>query len=79
MIGCMAQMAGHDRFEDEVLGQLVRSCLDHEHRVARARDRQVEQRLVVQLAHGRVDDQLAVQVADLDRGDGTLERDARDR
>ena len=70
-------MAGHDRFEDQVFGQLVRAGLDHQHRVCGAGDGQVEQRLVVQLAHGRVDDQLAVDVAHLDRGDRALERDAR--
>ena len=35
-------VAGHDRFEDHVLWQLMCACLDHQHRIARTGHRQLE-------------------------------------
>ena len=75
-------VAGHDRFEDQVFGQLVGASLNHEDRVLGPVEG-VGQALVgdpelrrMQLAHGRIDDQLAVQIAHLDRGNWLGERDA---
>ena len=59
-------MAEQDRLGHDVLGQELRAGLDHHDRVARAGDDQVELRLL-ELAVGRVDDELAVDPADADR------------
>ena len=64
---------GHD-----VLGQELGAGLDHHDRVAGAGHDQVELRLL-DLAVGRVDDELAADPADPDGADGAGERDLADR
>ena len=71
-------MTEQDRLGHDVLGQELGAGLDHHDRVARAGDDEVELR-VLQLAVGRVDDELAVDPADADRADGAEERDLADR
>jgi hypothetical protein len=71
-------MAEQDRLGHDVFRQQVRAGLDHHDRVLRAGDDQVELRLL-ELAPGRVDDELATDPADTDRADGAEERDLADR
>ena len=78
MIGCIARWPVMIASRITSSGSSLRGGLDHQHGVARAGDGQVEQRLVVELAHGGIDDQLAVQIAHLDGGHRALERNARD-
>ena len=59
-------MPEQDGLGHHVLGQEVRAGLDHHDRVARAGDDQVELGLV-ELAVGRVDDELAADPADANR------------
>ena len=68
----------HDRLGHHVLGQDLDARLDHHDRVAGAGDDEVELRLD-ELARGRVEDELAVDVADVDGADRALERDLADR
>ena len=68
----------HDRLGHHVLGQDLDAGLDHHDRVAGAGHDQVELRLG-ELAGGRVEDELAVDPADVDRTDRALERDLADR
>ena len=71
-------MAEQDRLGHDVLGQDLRAGLDHHDRVARAGDDQVELGLL-ELAGGRVDDELAVDPADAHGADRAVERDLADR
>jgi len=71
-------MAEQDRLRHDVLRQELRSSLDHHDRVARAGDDEVELR-ALEVAVGRVDDELAVDPADADRADRAEERDLADR
>ena len=68
----------HDRLGHHVLGQDLDARLDHHDRVAGAGDDQVELRLD-ELARRRVEDELAVDVADVHGADRALERDLADR
>ncbi len=71
-------MTEQDGLGHHVLGQELGARLDHHDRVAGAGDDEVELRLL-ELAVGRVDDELAVDPADAHGADGTRERDLADR
>ena len=71
-------MAEQDGLGHDVLGQELGARLDHHDRVAGAGDDEVELRLL-ELAVGRVDDELAVDAADADGADRARERDLADR
>jgi hypothetical protein len=71
-------VAEQDRLGHDVFGQELGARLDHHDRVARAGHDQVELRLL-DLAVGRVDDELAVDPADPDGADRPGERDLADR
>ena len=78
MSGWSAEWANRIASAMHLLGQDLGAGLDHHDRVARARDDEVELRLG-ELADRRVDDELAVDAADADGADRTLERDLADR
>ena len=67
-----------DRLGHDVLGEDLHARLDHHDRVARARDDEVELG-VGELGVRRVEDELAVDVADAHGADRALERDLADR
>ena len=66
-----------DRFEDDFLGKLVRSRLDHHDGVVRAGNRQIQVGNCT-LRLRRIDDEFAVDAADLDACDWSGKRDVRD-
>ena len=68
-------MAVDDRIGHDRLGQDLGAGLDHHHGLARAGHDQVQLALV-ELAVGRVGDELAVDAADAHGADGAQERDA---
>ena len=68
-------MAFHHRLQHHVLGQLLGLGLDHQHAFRGAGDDEVEVALLG-LLERRVDDELAVEVADAGRADRAHERDA---
>ena len=71
-------VAEHDRAEHDLLGQLLRLGLHHQHRVLGAGHDEVELRLL-ELRRGRVEDVLAVDVADARGADRAVERNAGER
>ena len=71
-------VAEQDRLGHDGLGQELGARLDHHDRVAGAGDDEVELGLL-ELAVGRVDDELAADPADADGADRTRERDLADR
>ena len=70
-------MSGHDGVEHDVFGDLVTAGLDHGDQVLSGGNSQLEVG-DSSLLEGRVDDDLAVDEADLDRGDGAVPRDVGD-
>ena len=70
-------VAFDDTVEHLLFGQLKRTCLDHQDGVFGAGDDQVEAALL-HGAHGRVDDQRTIEVADGNGTDRARERNARD-
>ncbi len=71
-------MALHDGRQHDVLGQLLGLGLDHQHAFLGAGDDEVEGALLG-LFEGRIDHELAVEVADAGAGDRTHEGHAADR
>ena len=71
-------MAEGDGAEHDVLGQLLRLGLHHQHALGGAGHHQVELR-ALHLVGGRVEDVLAVLIADAGGGDRAEERDAGQR
>ena len=67
-----------ERLEDLLLGNLVRARLDHRQPFLRADDDQVELAVVLALAQGRVERQLAFDEADADGADRPEERHRRE-
>ena len=65
--------------DDDALGDLLGAGLDHDDGVGGAGDDQVHVGLVLELLERGVDDQLAVDAADVHRADGAAERDVADR
>ncbi len=61
-------MAEHDGAEHDVLGKLMRLQFDHQHRIGRAGDDEVELRSL-HVLHERIEDIIAVRVADTGGGD----------
>ena len=70
-------VAEQDGLGHDVFGQELGARLDHHDRVPGARDDEVELGLL-ELAVGRVDDELAIDPADADGADGARERDLAD-
>ena len=67
----------HDRFKDDFFRHFVRFRFHHHDGVFRSRDDDVDIALRF-LVHGRVDDELAVDSADDDAADRSVERKIRD-
>ena len=67
-----------ERLEEDVLGHLFGSGLDHREAVLRADDDQVERRLLEVLLVRRVEDELAVDATDAHCADRPEERERRD-
>ncbi len=76
--GLEATMASHHRFEHGGFRKLLGFQLDHQNGFAGAGDDEVERR-ILQLVDGRIDLQLAVDIADARAADRPHERDARER
>ena len=71
-------VAGLERLHDFFFGDFLRAGFDHHEAVLAAGDDQIE-RALLPLLVGRIDDELAVDLADAHAGDRLLERDARER
>ena len=71
-------MSGHHRLEHRLLGELLGLRLDHEHRVRRAGDDEVERR-ILHLLDRRIELQRPIDETDARPADGTHEGDARKR
>jgi hypothetical protein len=67
-----------ERVEDLGLGDLARAGLHHEDRVLGAGDDEVQVGLLEELLLRRVDDEVALHLADADRADGRGQRDGRE-
>ncbi len=67
-----------ERLEDPVLGHFLAARLHHRQAVLRADDDEVEVRVVLHRAQRRVDDELAVDLADANRAHRAEERQRRD-
>ena len=67
-----------ERFEQLVLGDLVRAGFDHRQRLLGADDDEIEALVILELWQCRVDGELPVDAADADGADRAEERQRRD-